>query len=202
MSQDYSVVSTREAINASREMIAENKGWFIALGVVLIALGAVAMAFPFATTIATKVVLGWLFLLGGVMQIAHAFSTKNWSEFFLSSLIGLLYAVVGGWLAFFPLTGLLTLTVMLAALFIAEGVLKTLMAFRWRPRDGWGWILLSGLVSLVLGGIVIADLPGSATWVIGLLVGIDLVMAGIAYVFVTMFVGETDPSPSSDEQRG
>src|ERR1044071_7518211 len=75
--------------------ISENRTWFIILGILLIILGVAAIAFPLLTTIAVKIALGWLFLVGGIVQIAHAFSTKQWSEFFLDFLVGLLYLVVG-----------------------------------------------------------------------------------------------------------
>jgi len=93
--------------------ISENRTWFITLGILLIILGVAAIAFPLLTTIAAKIALGWLFLIGGVVQIAHAFSTRQWSEFFFDLLVGLLYLIAGGWLALFPLTGIVTLTVLL-----------------------------------------------------------------------------------------
>lgn len=190
MSEPYSVVSTERSVAAAREMIAENKTWFIVLGIALMLVGAGAIAFPFVTTVAAKVVIGWLFLFGGLSQVVHAFSIKNWSEFFLSLLIGILYIIAGGWLAFFPLTGILTLTLVLSALFLAEGIIKTSMAFRWKPREGWGWILLSGVVSVFVGGLILAGLPSTATWAIGLLVGINLMMAGLSYLILTMAVSE------------
>lgn len=89
--------------------IAENRTWFIILGVLLIMLGIATISFPLLTTIAAKIFLGWLFLIGGIVQIVHAFSTRRWSEFLLEVLVGVLYLIAGGWLAFFPLTGIVTL---------------------------------------------------------------------------------------------
>lgn len=168
--------------------ISENRGWFYFLGVVLIVLGIAAIAFPFVTTIAAKIFLGWLFLIGGFVQIFHAFSTRTWSEFLLDLLIGVLYVVAGGWLAFFPLTGIVTLTLLLAVMFILEGVLQTGIAFRIRPHAGWVWMLLSGIVAMVVGVLLIAQLPSSAAWAIGLLVGIKLMMSGFAYLFLPMAI--------------
>ena len=166
--------------------ISENRTWFITLGILLIILGVAAIAFPLLTTIAAKIALGWLFLIGGVVQIAHAFSTRQWSEFFFDLLVGLLYLIAGGWLALFPLTGIVTLTVLLAALFIAQGVLEGLMAFRMRPAAGWLWMLIAAIAAFAVGVLIIAHLPSSATWAIGLLVGIKLIMSGWAYLFLTM----------------
>jgi uncharacterized membrane protein HdeD (DUF308 family) len=168
--------------------ITENRTWFIIFGILLIALGVLAIAFPFATTIAAKVFLGWLFLIGGIVQIIHAFSTRGWSEFFLDLLMGILYLVAGGWLAFFPLTGIVTLTIFLAAMFVVQGVIEIAMAFRIRPLDGWGWMLVAGIVAVLAGILILFGLPSSATWAIGLLVGINLLMTGWAYLLLPMMV--------------
>ena len=170
-------------------VITENRTWFTIFGILLIVLGVLAIAFPFVTSIATKIFLGWLFLIGGIVQIVHAFSTKGWSEFFLDLLMGGLFLVAGGWLAFFPLTGIITLTIFLAAMFAVQGVIEIAMAFRMRPLDGWGWMLFAGLVALAVGFLILFGLPSSATWAIGLLVGINLLMTGLAYLLLPMVVG-------------
>jgi uncharacterized membrane protein HdeD (DUF308 family) len=170
--------------SAVQTAITENKGWFYFLGILFIVLGVAALAFPFVTTIAAKIALGWLFLIGGIIQIVHAFSTRAWSEFFLDLSIGVLYVVAGAWLAFFPLTGIITLTLFLAFMFIVEGFLEAGIAFRIRPHSGWGWMLLSGIVAVAVGVLLIANLPSSATWAIGLLVGINLIMSGFAYLLL------------------
>jgi len=97
-----------------------------------------------------------------------------------------LYLIAGGWLALFPLTGIVTLTVFLAALFIAQGVFEGLMAFRMRPAAGWLWMLIAAIAAFAVGVLIIAHLPSSAAWAIGLLVGIKLIMSGWAYLFLTM----------------
>lgn len=169
--------------------IAEHRTWFIVLGIVLLLLGIVAIIFPFMTTIAVKIMIGWLFLIGGVVQIIHAFSTQKWSSFFFNLLVGILYVFAGGWLAFFPFTGILTLTIFLAAMFIVQGILEFGMAFKMRPQSGWGWMLFSGIVAILLGILIFGGLPGTAVWAIGLLVGINLLSSGIAYLFLGMFAG-------------
>ena len=174
--------------SAAQAAITEHKGWFYFLGILFIVLGIAALAFPFVTTIAAKIVLGWLFLVGGLLQIFHAFSTRAWSEFFLDLLIGLLYLVAGGWLAFFPLTGIITLTLFLAFMFILEGFLEIGIGLRIRPHAGWEWMLLSGIVAIAVGVLLIANLPSSATWAIGLLVGINLIISGVAYLLLPVAV--------------
>jgi uncharacterized membrane protein HdeD (DUF308 family) len=99
-----------------------------------------AIVFPFLTTVAAKVALGWIFMIGGGVMVAHAFSSMGWRGFLLNFLIGALYLVAGAWLAFLPFTGIITLTILLAALFLAEGVLEMIMAIRVRPHEGWAWL--------------------------------------------------------------
>jgi uncharacterized membrane protein HdeD (DUF308 family) len=171
------------------EVIAQNRTWFMILGVVLIVLGVFALAFPLMTTIAAKTFLGWLFLIGGVIQIIHAFSTQKWSAFFFNLLVGVLYFLTGVWLAFFPLAGIITLTVLLAAMFLAQGILEIVMALRVRALNGWIWILVSGLIGLAVGVLILAQLPSSAVWAIGLLVGINMISSGWAYFFLALGAG-------------
>ncbi len=180
MSNQSSAAVTVEAA------VAENRTWFMILGVVLIVLGIAAVAFPFATTIAAKMVFGWVFLIGGIAQIVHAFSTQRWSAFLWDVLIGALYLIAGIWLAFFPLTGIITLTVFLAAMFIVEGIFEVIMALGLRAQEGWFWLLISGLVSLAVGVLIYAQLPSSAAWAIGLLVGINMITSGWAYFFLAL----------------
>lgn len=168
------------------EVVAERRAWFMVLGIVLVVLGLVALAFPLLTTIAAKTFLGWLFLIGGVVQIFHAFSTHKWGAFFFNLLVGVLYIFTGAWLAFFPLAGIVTLTVLLAAMFIAQGILEVVMAFRVQALKGWTWVLVSGLIALAVGVLIFAQLPSSAAWAIGLLVGINMVSSGWAYFFLAL----------------
>ena len=100
--------------------------------------------------------------------------------------MGILFVIAGAWLAFFPLTGIITLTIFLAAMFAAQGVIEIVMAFRMRPHDGWGWMLFAGIVALAVGIMIMLNLPTSAAWAIGLLVGINLFMTGWAYLFLPM----------------
>ncbi len=186
MVQPMSPVDFEAKLMASRRLVAEKWGWFLALGIVLIVVGFAAIVFPFVSTVAAKVVLGWLFLVGGVFMVIHAFSSQGWQGVLWSLLVGILYLVVGGYLAFFPLTGLLTLALMLILLFAAEGVFEIVMAFRVRPHEGWGFMLLSGIAALAVAFLIAMDLPSSATWALGLLVGINLLFSGWSYVFLAM----------------
>jgi uncharacterized membrane protein HdeD (DUF308 family) len=186
MAQPLTISDLEARVAETKQLITDKWGWFLALGIVLLVAGLAAIAFPLLSGIAAKVVLGWLFLIGGVMMIIHAFQAPAWGGFLWELLIGLLYVFVGGYLAFFPLAGLLTLTIVIAALFIAEGVFESIMAFRVRPHEGWVWLLLSGIAALAVGVIIAMGLPESSIWALGLLVGINLLFSGWSYIFLAL----------------
>ena len=186
MTEQFSQADIDAALAAARKAIADNWGWFMTLGILMVLAGVAAIAFPLLSTIAAKIALGWIFLLSGVLLVIHAFSIQQWRGFLLGLLLGALYVVAGGWLAFFPLAGIVSLTILLAALFLAEGVLEVIMAVRVRPHEGWGWLLLSGLVAMAVGALIAAELPSSATWAIGLLAGVNLLSTGVSFIVLAL----------------
>lgn len=186
MTEQISQADINAAIAEAKRQISENWGWFLTLGIFLVIAGMAAILFPLLSTIATKIVLGWIFLVSGALLIIHAFSIKQWSGFLWGLLLGVLYVVAGGWLAFFPFTGIITLTLLLAALFLAEGVLEVIMAVRVRPHEGWGWLLVSGLVAIAVGVLIAAELPSSAVWAMGLLTGINLLSSGVSFIVLAL----------------
>ncbi|MEO8419917.1 MAG: HdeD family acid-resistance protein [Hyphomicrobium sp.] len=186
MAQPLTVADLETRLLESKKLIAAKWGWFLALGIVLIVAGLAAIAFPLMGTIAAKLLLGWLFLIGGVMMILHAFQAPGWQGFLWELLIGILYAFAGAYLAFFPFTGLITLALVLSVLFIIEGIFEVIQAFRVRPHEGWFWLLLSGLAALAVGVLIALGLPNSAEWALGLLVGINLLFSGWSYVFLAL----------------
>jgi uncharacterized membrane protein HdeD (DUF308 family) len=177
----------RDAFAKAQAQIAEHWIGYLVLGCVLVLAGMAAIAFPYLSTVAAKIALGWIFVFSGAAIIFHAFSAGDWRGFFWNLLIGLLHLGVGGYLALLPLTGILTLTVLIAALLIADGILEVGMALHIRPHDGWGWVLVSGLVAIAAGVLIALQLPNSATWTIGLLIGIKMLFAG--WSFITLALG-------------
>ena len=192
MSNETSSNPSMAAVARMNAVFAEHRTLFTLLGILLIVLGVLAIMFPLVTTIAAKKFLGWLFLIGGIAQVVHAFSTRSWSEFLLELLVGLLYALVGAWLAFLPLTGILTLTVLLAITFVLQGGAQTGMSFRMRPHSGWFWMLLAGIIAILAGAMIIAGLPSTATWAIGILVGVNLLTSGWAYLILALGAKESN----------
>jgi len=195
MTQQFSQADIDRAVAAAKQTVADNWGWFLTLGIVLVVAGIAAIMFPLVSTIAAKIALGWIFLAAGIVMIIHAFSIQKWGGFLMELLLGVLYLFAGGWLAFFPFTGIVTLTILLAALFLLEGVLEVIMGFRVRPHEGWGWLVFSGLIAVAVGLLIAAELPSSAVWAIGLLVGVNLLSTGISFIVVAL-AGKRGTAPA------
>lgn len=164
------------------EAIRANRGRFTTLGVILVLLGLLAILFPLLASIAAKVMIGWVFLLTGAAVLWHAFQARDWGAALWSGLIGVLHLAAGVWLAFFPLTGLVGLTFLMGALFVVQGLVEGWIALSHRPRDGWLWLALSGLASLILGVLLIGGLPGTALWALGLMLGVNLLTSGFSFL--------------------
>ncbi|RJX32731.1 MAG: HdeD family acid-resistance protein [Desulfarculus sp.] len=155
------------------------------LGIVFLILGSAAIVAPWAAALAVNVLVGWLLLISGVVQILHSFQAHRWG--LIWNLLGsAVYIVAGVLLLTQPLTGVITLTLLLAAFFIVEGVYKLVLAFKVKPSRAWGWLFFSGLLALLLGLLIWARWPGDAPWVLGLLLGIDLIFGGWSLIMVSM----------------
>lgn len=160
------------------------------VGVIMLILGVLAVAFPLATTIAFKSVIGWLFLIGAAGHFYGAWNADTPTRRSLDIIQGLVFGVIGGWLAFFPMGGVVTLTVLLAIAFILHGVFEALMAMWLKQFPGWKWMMVSGGISVLAGILIFAELPSSASWAIGLLLGIILLSSGFSYLMVSMAMGK------------
>jgi uncharacterized membrane protein HdeD (DUF308 family) len=161
-----------------------HKHWklYLAEGIVLIVLGLVSIAVPALGTLAVTLVFGWLFLLSGIVGLITTFWMRAAPGFWWSLASAALAVLAGGYLLAQPIAGALSLTVVLIAFFIIEGVASVMFALDHR-RDlsgQWGWMLMSGVVDLVLAVMLIAGLPSTAVWALGLLVGINMVFGGVA----------------------
>ena len=157
--------------------------WLVVLGIALIVLGTVLLGSPVIATLATVTALGALILVGGAMEIVGAFWCQEWSGFFLELLSGVLGIVVGLMLLGNPIQGGITLTVLLASFLFVGGIFKAVAAIAHRFQ-GWGWLLLSGAVDVVLGVLIWRELPISGLSVIGVLVGISIIFRGVSWLMV------------------
>jgi uncharacterized membrane protein HdeD (DUF308 family) len=157
---------------------------FLVEGVVLLVLGATAIVLPPLATVAVTILVGWLFLVSGVIGLFTTFWLRQAPGFWWSLISALLGIAVGIVLLASPIGGALSLTILLSAFFLVEGAVSIMFALDHRRElsGRWGWMLASGLVDVVLGIIIFAGLPSTAAWAIGLLVGINMVFGGSALV--------------------
>lgn len=179
-------------------VVGSNRIGLIILSLVLILAGIAAIAFPHVSTLSVEFFIGWLLVFTGVCQILHSLQAKARGGFLWVLLIGGLETAIGVALLVFPLAGAFTLTVFLAMTFILEGFFRAAFSVQIRPMSGWGWVLISGALSIFIGGLLYAGLPSSALWAIGLMVGINVTMSGIALLMLAMAAGA---SKSIDTQQ-
>ena len=161
-------------------------GWLLALGVLLIVLGTVGLWMSFAMTLATVIMFGALLMVGGVFQLLNAFQIKAWKSVLWHVSIALLYIAAGIVIFTDPVFASLSLTIALAWILIAVGLLRILMALQLRPASGWVWPLVSGVISILLGAMILAQWPTSGLWVIGLFVAIEMIVNGWSSVFIAL----------------
>ena len=158
-------------------------GWFVALGVLLIIGGTVAFGSAILMTVFSMILLGWLLIVGGVLESIHACGCKKWGGFFIDLLTGLLYVVVGFMFVANPTATAVTLTLLIAMFLIFGGIFRVVVALVVRYQN-WGWVLLHGVVNLLLGIAIWRQWPLSGLWVIGLFVGIDMICNGWSLVML------------------
>ena len=157
---------------------------FVIEGVVLLILGALAIIVPPLATLGVTIFLGWLLLISGVVGLVMTFMARGAPGFWWSLVSGVIGILAGLVLIAFPVSGALSLTLVLIAFFAVEGVASIMYAFEHRKQltDRWGWILASGVVDLILAAIILAGFPGTALWALGLLVGINMIFGGASLV--------------------
>jgi uncharacterized membrane protein HdeD (DUF308 family) len=162
--------------------------FFLAQGVIMTILGVLAVIWPELSTVAVGVYVGWLFLLSGAVGLVTMFFAPAVSAFFWSLFTAALSLFVGILLLWHPVQGAISLTLVLIAFFIAEGVFQIAAALTHREAfpDSWGWMLASGIADLILAALIISGWPGTAAWALGLIVGVNLITSGLAIIMVAV----------------
>lgn len=175
-----------DAERAITETVRAYRVMFLAQGIIMMVLGAAAIVWPQISTIAVDLFVGWIFLLSGLIGLATMFFASSVGGFLWSLLTAALSLFVGVLLVWHPVAGAVTLTLVLIAFFIAEGIFQVAGAVQHRAAfpDSWGWLLMSGIADLVLAGMLISGWPSSAAWALGLIVGLNLITSGLAIVMV------------------
>jgi uncharacterized membrane protein HdeD (DUF308 family) len=161
---------------------------FLIPGIAMVILGLVAAASPFIATLVVETFAGWLFLTAGFIGLAALFTTRNAPGFVWTVIGAVLAILIGAFLVWRPFAGLTTLTVALAIFFAAHGAVQILTSLEHRQlfTRSWPWTAISGIADLILAGIIIAGWPGSVAWALGLLIGINLFMWGLALVMTAI----------------
>lgn len=172
------------------ESLQSNWGWFLALGVALVIVGALAICLPAVATSITIFALGWLLIIGGVIQAIHAFTAGKWGGTVWELLTAILYGVVGILLLANPVISMFALTIFLVTFLLIEGFFQIITAFQVRHNSSWGWVLFSGIVAVVLAGMIWFNMPGDAIWVIGLLIGVNIVFTGWGMMMIALAARE------------
>jgi uncharacterized membrane protein HdeD (DUF308 family) len=167
-------------------LLRQASGWSILWGVLLIIFGIVAVGEPLLAAVTVNALVGWLIILAGVIHLVVAFHAHGAGSLIWKLLVGVAYVAFGGYLIMHPLLGVASLTLILASLFLIEGVLDVMLYTRLRPARGAAWVLFDGLVTLVLAGFIALHWPSSSAWAIGTLVGVSMIMSGVARVMMSL----------------
>lgn len=173
----------RDSAGPVPDQLRDNRGWFIALGILLVVLGLIALAHLLVATVATVYYVGILMLVGAVAQLVLAFRVRGWGRSLLMVLGAILYGVAGFFTLMNPLLASTVLTLLLAAGLIAAGLLRIIVGLRERPRQGWGWVLFMGILSVIVGVMIMAGWPFNSLWVLGIFLAADLLGQGLGWLF-------------------
>ena len=171
----------REALPARLHEIRNSWGWVLGLGILLILCGVFCLVADVTATFLTVLGLGCFLLISGVIVLVHAFRVHTWSGFFLYMLSAILRLLTGYFLIRYPGAGAFALTLVLASFFIVTGVFRAIGAGMLK-FPAWGWSLFSGIVSLVLGALLLAEMPVSSLWFVGFAIGLDMIIEGASLV--------------------
>jgi len=164
----------------------EAVGWSIALSVLMIVAGVLAIILPPAAGIAVTILVGWLLVFSGAAHLVFGWHTRTTGALIWELLLGILYILVGAYVLFHPVAGLASLTLALAIYLLMEAVLEFVLSVRLRPLPGSGWLLFDAIITLVLAILIWRTWPSSAPWVIGTLVGISMLFSGVCRLVLSL----------------
>jgi uncharacterized membrane protein HdeD (DUF308 family) len=185
MTLPHDVTNLQSRMNAA---VREHWKAFLFEGILLAVLGLAAIIVPPLASLAVTIFLGWMFLISGIAGLALTFWARQMPGFWWSLISAALAVLAGLILLARPVQGTLTLTIVVGAYFLAEGVTTIMYALEHRRElsERWSWLLVAGIVDIVIAGLIIAGLPGSALWAVGLLVGINLLFGGASLIGVAL----------------
>jgi uncharacterized membrane protein HdeD (DUF308 family) len=157
-------------------------GWIVALGVVYVVAGFIALGSIVLATVASVFMVGIMMIVAGVAEVINAFQIKSWGKFLVWALLGLLY-IVAGFVTFEnPLFAAVLLTLLLGASLVASGLVRIFLAFSMKRETPWIWVAVSAVITLLLGLLILARWPVNSVYILGLFLGVDLIMAGAGWI--------------------
>ena len=188
-----SIISSDHPTYGDLDAVRHHWRWILASGIAFIGLGSMAFAYSVLVTLASVFVLGWALVFGGLFQSLHAFKVSQWSGFLLELLLAILYGVVGLVMVTHPESGAMSLTLLIGAFFLVTGLFRIFAGTMLHP-PGRAWLLLSGVVTLLLGLLIWMEWPASGLWVIGTFVAIDMIFSGSWLIMLALNARNLPPS--------
>lgn len=173
-------------VDQGLEPLRNHWGWIVALGIVFLIAGVAALSSVLMATVVSVAFVGAMMLVSGIAEIINAFSVKGWGKFLLWALLGVLYVVAGIVTFQNPLLAATVLTLVLGVTLVIAGCLRVFLATQMAEGTGWVWVVLSGIITLLLGGVVLAHWPVSSLYMLGIFLGVDLIVAGIGWISTGM----------------
>jgi len=168
------------------EAVRANRGWFLALGIVLMLCGAAAVMLPVLSTLAATLIIAVALVVSGIAQIIHAFQTRAWRGFFSHLLVGLIELAGGVVIWLNPFAGAFVITAVIGVVFLLQGIAQISLALQLRPHDGWGWVMASGIITVLASIWLFLRTPVIGFFAPGLIVGIALMFEGAAFVAIAL----------------
>jgi uncharacterized membrane protein HdeD (DUF308 family) len=166
--------------------LTKNWGWLLVLGIVFIILGTIGLGMLFALTMVSVLFFGVLMLIGGGVQFVDAFKCAGWKSVVWHVLMAILYVLGGIVVIIDPVLASVVITLILAGTITGAGIVRLIIALQHRDSKGWGWALVSGIISIILGIMIFAKWPVSGLWIIGLFVAIEMIINGWSYIFLAL----------------
>jgi uncharacterized membrane protein HdeD (DUF308 family) len=167
-------------------LVKKSLGWSIALSVLMIISGMLAIIIPPIAGIAVTIFVGWLLVISGVMHFVYAWHTRGAGGIILELFLGIAYSFVGVYVLLRPLQGMVSLTLALAIYLLVESALEFALAIRLRPLPGSGWLFVDAIITVILAAMIWRTWPSSAAWVLGTLVGISMLFSGMARLMISL----------------
>ncbi len=194
-----SLLNLANLVAEERDMLRKSWGWFVALGILFTLLGVAGLVYAWTATIVTILFIGWSFVIGGFAEALHAVFRRGWSGFWLDLLSGLITGIAGILIVQHPLTGASVLTVVIGVMFLVGGIFRIGAGIALRNPYA-GWFVLHGVISTILGLMILAEWPQTSVWVIGTLVAIDLLVNGLRLISFGM-AAKSLPTIGGPEER-